>query len=145
MTLSVSFDLKNARLIAVVAFLDTGAGVARVRIYPGVRVLVGAAPNSGFLAELPLQKPSGSVLDGLLTLAAGDPVLNANSGVATWARVVNGNGETAFDCDVSDMTGAGEIAFDCDVSDMTGDAVIKLEKTQLYEGGKAFLTSAVLG
>ncbi len=82
MTLSVSFDLKNARLSAVVAFLDTGAGIARVRIYPGVRVLVGAAPNGGFLAELPLQKPSGSVLDGLLTLFPGDPVLNANSGVA---------------------------------------------------------------
>lgn len=64
------------------------AGVARVRIYPGVRVLVGAAPNGGFLAELPLQKPSGSVLDGLLTLVPGDPVLNANSGVAAWARVV---------------------------------------------------------
>jgi len=30
MTLAVSFDLKNARLSAVVAFLDTGATVARV-------------------------------------------------------------------------------------------------------------------
>jgi hypothetical protein len=130
MTLSVSFDLKNARLSAVVAFLDTGAGVARVRIYPGVRVLVGAVPNGGFLAELPLQKPSGSVLDGLLTLVPGDPVLNANSGVAAWARVVNGNGETAFDCDVSDTTGTGEI---------------KIQNTVLFEGGETRMVSGTLG
>ncbi len=129
MTLSVSFDLKNARLSAVVAFLDTGAGVARVRIYPGVRPLVGAAPEIGFLAELPLLKPSGSVLDGTLTLAPGEPVLNANSGVASWARVVNGNGETAFDCDVTDTAGGGEI---------------KIQSTVLYEGGETRMVSGVL-
>ena len=129
MTLSVSFDLINARLSAVVAFLDTGAGVARVRIYPGVRTLVSAPPDSGFLAELPLLKPSGSVLDGVLTLAPGAPVLNANSGVATWARVVNGNAETAFDCDVTDTAGAGEI---------------KVQSTVLYEGGETRMVSGTL-
>lgn len=129
MSLSVSFDLKNARLAAVVAFLDTGAGVARVRIYPGTRPLVSAAPDSGFLAELPLLKPSGSVLDGVLTLAPGEPVLNANSGVAAWARVVNGNGETAFDCDVTDTAGSGEI---------------KIQSTVLYEGGETRMASGVL-
>ena len=130
MTLSVSFDLKNARLSAVVAFLDTGAGVARVRIYPGARPLVTAVPASGFLSELPLNKPSGSVLDGILTLAPGAPVLNANSGVAAWARVVNGNGETAFDCDVSDTAGTGEI---------------KIQNTVLFEGGETRMVSGTLG
>lgn len=129
MSLSVSFDLKNARLIAVVAFLDTGAGVARVRIYPGTRPLVGAAPDTGFLVELPLLKPSGSVIDGVLTLAPDEPVLNANSGVAAWARVVNGNGETAFDCDVTDTAGSGEI---------------KIQSTVLYEGGETRMVSGVL-
>ena len=129
MTLSVSYDLKNARLSAVVAFLDTGAGAATVRIYPGARPLVNAAPNSGFLAELPLLKPSGSVLDGRLTLAPGESVLNANSGVAAWARVVNGNGETAFDCDVTDTAGTGEI---------------KIQSTVLYEGGETRMVSGTL-
>lgn len=129
MTLAVSFDLKNARLSAVVAFLDTGAAVARVRLYPGARPLVSAAPGSGFLAELPLLKPSGSVLDGALALAPGEPVLNANSGVAVWARVVNGNGETAFDCDVTDTAGTGEI---------------KIQSTVLYEGGETRMVSGVL-
>ena len=129
MTLSVSYDLKNARLSAVVAFLDTGASVARVRIYPGARPLVNAAPNSGFLAELPLLKSSGSVLDGTLTLAPGAPILNANSGVAAWARVVNGSGETAFDCDVTDTAGTGEI---------------KIQSTVLYEGGETRMVSGVL-
>lgn len=129
MSLSVSFDLKNSRLAAVVAFLDTGAGVARVRIYPGTRPLVSAAPDSGFLVELPLLKPSGSVLDGVLTLAPGEPVLNAKSGVAAWARVVSGNGETAFDCDVTDTAGSGEI---------------KIQSTVLYEGGETRMVSGVL-
>jgi hypothetical protein len=129
MTLSVSFDLKNARLSAVVAFLDTGAGVARVRIYPGARPLVSAPPDAGFLAELPLLKPSGSVMDCILTLAPGSPVLNANSGVAAWARVVNGNGETAFDGDVTDTAGAGEI---------------KIQSTVLYEGGETRMVSGTL-
>ena len=129
MTLSVSYDLKNARLSAVVAFLDAGASVARVRIYPGARPLVNAVPNSGFLAELPLLKSSGSVLDGVLTLAPGAPVLNANSGVAAWARVVNGNGETAFDCDVTDTAGTGEI---------------KIQSTVLYEGGETRMVSGTL-
>lgn len=129
MSLSVSFDLKNARLASVVTFLDTGAGPARVRIYPGTRPLVSAAPDTGFLVELPLLKPSGSVLDGVLTLAPGEPVLNANSGVAAWARVVNGNGETAFDCDVTDTAGSGEI---------------KIQSTVLYEGGETRMVSGVL-
>jgi len=129
MSLSVSLDLKNVRLSAVVAFLDTGVGVARVRIYPGVRPLVSAPPDSGLLAELPLLKPSGSVVDGILTLAPGAPVLNANSGVAAWARVVNGNGETAFDGDVTDTGGAGEI---------------KIQSTVLYEGGETRMVSGTL-
>lgn len=129
MTLSVSYDLKNARLSAVVAFLDTGTGLARVRIYPGTRPLVNVVPNSGFLAELLLLKPSGAVLDGVLTLAPGAPVLNANSGVAAWARVVNGNGETAFDCDVTDTAGTGEI---------------KIQSTVLYEGGETRMVSGTL-
>jgi len=100
-----------------------------VRIYQGVRPLVSAPPDSGFLAELPLLKPSGSVVDGILTLAPGAPVLNANSGVAAWARVVNGNGETAFDGDVTDTAGAGEI---------------KIQSTVLYEGGETRMVSGTL-
>ncbi|MFZ6713028.1 hypothetical protein [Undibacterium sp. TC9W] len=52
------------------------------------------------------------------------------TGQATWARVVNGN---------------GDIAFDCDVTDTAGNGVIQLESTQLYAGGKAFLTALNLG
>lgn len=72
---------------------------------------------------------AANVLDGVLTLAPGEPVLNANSGVAAWARVVNGNGETAFDCDVTDTAGSGEI---------------KIQSTVLYEGGETRMVSGVL-
>ena len=66
----------------------------------------------------------------LIHMIPGDPVLNANSGVAAWARVVNGNGETAFDCDVSDTTGTGEI---------------KIQNTVLFEGGETRMVSGTLG
>lgn len=129
MILSVSQAHQNARHAGSLAHLDAGSSPAKIRIFAGVQPAPGG-PESELLVQIELTKPAGAVAEGVLTLTASTFGLIAKTGQATWARV---------------MTGAGEIAFDCDVSDMTGDGVIKLEKTQLYEGGKAFLTSAVLG
>ena len=52
------------------------------------------------------------------------------SGLATWARLVNGEDVTAMDLDCSDLAGDGEIRF---------------EQTQLYAGGYAQMANAVLG
>ena len=120
----------NAAQTARLANMDAGAGVARVRFYAGARIAVTAAPGTGFICETPLLKPSGSVLDGVITLNPGDPGINVLSGTTTWARLVNGNGDTVFDCDVSDLAGSGEI---------------KLPSTVLYAGGETRMVSGTLG
>ncbi|MFZ6872874.1 hypothetical protein ACO0LF_12480 [Undibacterium sp. Di27W] len=129
MILNVSQAHQNARHAGSLGHLDAGSSPAKIRIFTGVQPAP-SGPESELLVEIVLTKPAGTVAEGVLTLTAASFGLIIKTGQATWARV---------------MTGAGVTAFDCDVSDQTGDGVIKLEKTQLYEGGKALLTSAVLG
>ena len=81
------------------------------------------AGTSGF------QQPAGTVAAGLLTLTQQEDGLISATGIATWARLVNGNDVTALD-------------LDCTGTDGTGD--VKLASTNLYLGGDARLVSAIL-
>jgi len=126
----ISNPLNEARLQGVVAFLAAGSGAARVRVYGGVRPAFGGEPAGDLLAEIPLMKPAGTVADGLLALGATGEALIVNTGQATWARVVNGQGALAWDCDVSDLNGSGEL---------------RLASTTLYAGGFTRLVSGVIG
>ncbi|MFZ6775791.1 hypothetical protein ACO0LD_03090 [Undibacterium sp. Ji83W] len=129
MILSISPQHLEARQAGSLTHLDAGSGHARVRIYNGVQPAFGG-PETQMLVEVALTKPAGIVAGGVLSLTVSTFGLIAVTGQATWARVVNGN---------------GEIAFDCDVTDAAGNGVIQLESTQLYAGGKAFLTALNLG
>ena len=123
----ISDDLANARLAAVLNSLDNGTGRARIRIYDGTRPAFGVAGN--VLTDVVLDKPCGVVASRILTLHATDAALVLKSGNATWARVINANGDVAFDADVSDQNGIGDI---------------RLSKTTLYEGGEVSVVSAKL-
>lgn len=129
MTITISTQLNDARLTAVRDFLDSGTGAGKIRIYNGARPGHGGAATL-LLVEIPLQEPCGSVFGGVLTLESSDSALAVNSGVATWARVLSGNDEIAFDCDCSDGAGSGDI---------------KLLDTNLLAGGQVQLLSGVLG
>lgn len=131
MSIATTSALNSARLQAVADFLDTGTGHAAVQVYGGTRATsTDAAPGSAMLVSITLAKPCGVVADGVLTLASAGNALITNSGTATWARVVNGAGSTAFDCDAGEGAGAWEI---------------QLVQGFLYAGGDAALQSAVLG
>lgn len=131
MTIVTSVALSSSRLSAVVGFLDTGATNASVNLYGGTRAATPAnAPGTDLLVSIPLTKPCGSVFAGALTLTQLQDGLIATTGIATWARVLNGNGDTAFDCDCGQGVGAWEV---------------QLVTTSLYAGGGAHITSAVLG
>jgi len=131
MTIAITTAHNDARLGGTLAYLDTGTGNAAVRIYGGTRPATPAdVPTSAMLVQVGLTKPAGSVAAGVLTLTQLEDGLIAETGIATWARVVNGNGDTAFDCDCGEGAGAWELT---------------LAQTQLYAGGAARITSAVLG
>lgn len=129
--IDITADLNEARLAGTLAFLDTGAGNAAIQIYGGARPgSVNNAPGSPMLVSIPLTKPAGLISGGLLSLTQQEDGLILTSGIATWARVVNGNGATAFDCDAGQGPGAWEV---------------QLVQVQLFAGGGARLVSAVLG
>jgi hypothetical protein len=124
-------NFKNAALEGRRDYLDLGAGVARILIYGDdqPRPATGATASGTLLVTIELEKPSGTISGGEFALAAGDDVLVVASGTALWARVINGN---------------GDIAFDCDVSDTSGSAELQLPSTTLFAGGTTRLVSGVL-
>lgn len=92
--------LAGAGASDVALFLDAGPGPARVLVYGGVRPTLGSPAAGDPLATIALELPSGVVDSGVLTLASPESVMVAADGVPTWARVVNGAGALAWDCDV---------------------------------------------
>jgi hypothetical protein len=97
------------------AFLDTGSGFAKIRLYDGTRPLVSADPDVGstLIAEVALTKPAGSIVSNALTLTASGAGDVLQTGTPTWARAVNGDGATAFDTDAG-IVGSGA---ECIISD----------------------------
>ena len=111
--------------------LRTLANPARLRIYGGTRPATPATtPASAMLVEIRLTKPAGTIAGGLLTLTQQEDGLITSTGIATWARLVNGNEVTALDLDCSGTDGDGDV---------------KLASTNLYLGGDARMVSAILG
>lgn len=109
------------------AFLDTGAANAALLIYGNTRPgVAGAAAGASALVTLELAKPCGIVAGNVLTL---DPIAASfivlNSGSPAWARLVNGNGDFAMDCDVG--------------------VEVLLSDTTVIAGGSVALISAVFG
>lgn len=128
--IQISNELNAYRLNGVIAFLSAGADNARAEIYDGVRPALGGVPSGNLLASVVLMEPLGTVADGLLTVATTNEVMIGTTGQATWARIVNGNGALAWDCDVSDLNGTGEL---------------RLPSTTLYAGGYTRIVSGLLG
>ena len=121
----------EARLQGSLDDLNRGAGNPAVRVYGGVRpAQASGVPTSAMLVEIPLTKPAGVIANGVLTLTQDVNGLIANTGVATWARFVDGDGETCFDADAGEGDGPWEV---------------QLAKEQLYAGGEARIVSAILG
>ena len=128
--IQISNALGDYRLNAVVNFLAIGTQNASVRIYSGVRPALGATPSGDLLATIVLVEPIGEVEDGQLAITPTAEALIETGGEATWARIVNGDGTLAWDCDVSDLEGTGEL---------------RLPSTTLYAGGYTRIVSGLLG
>jgi hypothetical protein len=131
MTVAITVEHNEARLAGTLAFLDAGPEPARLRIYGGTRPPTpDTVPSSEMLVEIRLTKPAGTISGGLLILTQQEDGLITATGVATWARLVNGNDVTALDLDCSGTDGDGDV---------------KLASTNLYLGGDARMVSAILG
>lgn len=131
MTLRITVAHNEARLTGTLSQLDARTGNASIQIYSGAKPsTINGIPTGTLLVEIDLTKPAGLVASGVLTLTSSGDGMILNSGQATWARFVNGDGAVVMDADCSNASGTGEV---------------KLVTTQLYQGGNARLASAVIG
>lgn len=131
MTIKLVTRHQAARNAGSLSDLDLGPNKARMRIYGGTRPANPTdAPGSSMLVEIELTKPSGTITNGVLNLTQSANGIIAVTGQATWARFVNGNGDTCFDADAGQGSGAWEV---------------QLSQSQLYAGGEVALVSAALG
>jgi len=129
MTVSITQLHNEDRLNGTLNNLNRGPAAAKLRIYGAPRPAnaseaVGAAP---LLAEFALDDPPGAVSSNELVLTPVDDALVLADGTAVWARGINGDGDTSFDCDCSDNAGSGEV---------------KLQTVSLLSGASVRLTLA---
>lgn len=123
---------RNALLDSIRERIDAAESAGRVVFFSGEQPeSADEAPgkNNKILAVLRLSdRCAGPAQDGELTFAriTRDSNSRAN-GTATWARIIDGDGNTIFDCDVD-----------------TKGATITLNRTKVVIGGSVALTSFVL-
>jgi len=130
MTTTTTAAHNAARLTGTLAYLDTGADAASIHIYGGTRPATPLdAPASAALVQIALTQPCGTITAGVLTLTQAADGLITTTGTATWARILNGAGEAALDCDAGVGAGAWEL---------------QLPQAQLFAGGDCKITSAAL-
>lgn len=121
---------RNAMLQAIVTRLDLGAGPATMKIYSGPMPPTGDTALSGntLLGTLTFSKPAAPApADGTLAFATITEDSSADaSDKATFARLQDSN---------------GGLVGDFDVGDEKSDAVIKLNSTNIAEGGPIRITA----
>ena len=128
--IQISNDLNNYRLQGVITFLALGIEQSRAHLYAGPRPSFGAPPQGPLLASIVLDEPLGTVADGVLEITPTNEALILTTGEVTWARIVNGMGALAWDCDASDLNGTAEL---------------RLPTTTLYAGGYTRILTGLLG
>lgn len=128
MALAFSPTVIQNRLKALTNALDAGGSAGKVLLFDGTRPSQagGAVTTQRLLASQPLAYPSAGGITGLtLTIQWGAPVLGSASGLATWARFTDSNGNFVADMDAGPKGSGVEIELDADIE----------PKNQIYEGG----------
>jgi hypothetical protein len=128
-----SLAVISDRLQALTRALDSDPVMpGRLLVYSGTRPARGAAPDAGsfLLATLSFVRPSlDNVLQAVLTLRNPPTTLVQVSGLATWARMVNGAGQFVADMDAG-ITGSG------------AECIIAGTSAQLFAGGELSVSLA---
>lgn len=108
--------------------LDAGSGPGTAKIYSGTMPETPETAATGtLLAELVLAKPCGVVADKKLTFSAITQDLEANNtGVASYVRLADSDGNVIIDGDVTSTGGTG---------------VLKLNVTLITAMGPVFINS----
>lgn len=104
-----SNDLKNAFAVATRSQLAAGAGVKKLQVYSGAMpATTDTAPTSQVkLLEFTIDPATWDITDDKLVVPATAFVAASGTGIARWARFVNGDGEVVMMGDVTRDGGNG--------------------------------------
>jgi hypothetical protein len=118
--------IRNSRLTIIAQALDSAATPGKIRLYEGDRPDAETLGTQTLLAELRLPKPlTWRVNSGRLVMDARGETLCRRSGIARWARLLDGDNGWVMDIDVG-VTGSG--------------AALELNRIELFAGGSLQLT-----
>lgn len=130
MSLGFALSVRNARAQAVVDHLDKAALPGSLAIFATAQPSTGDPPGGAPLASIPLQKPCGTVANGVITFNVTQPGQVNPGGTAVWARGYDGDGNFVVDGNVA-VTG-------------TPGAAFTLDNVVLLLGAFVFLSAATL-
>lgn len=131
MGIAFADSLRTARAQKVIDAINAGAGPGAMNFYTAIQPSKGVAiTDQILLGTVTFAEPVGSITNGVLTFDTIADDANADAtGIATWARILDGDGNFVMDATVTDNAGAGPI---------------KLLSQQIYAGGIIHITSMVL-
>lgn len=102
-------SLRTNRATQILNAMDAGSAGAKIRLYNGTRPATGGTVTT-LLAELTCATTSGTVTNGVFTLGAITQDSSADAtGTATWARIVDSDGNFVMDVSVTATGGGGDI------------------------------------
>ena len=132
MTLSLSPELRDARLQAIVDKLDGGSGAGYVEFYDGVRPATGG-PVTTLLSTHLLSNPCGTVLNQVLNFNTIEDDISADAaGDASWARLYKSDGAFQIDADCGIADSGADFIFD-DISILLG-GLVRVTSGAIVEG-----------
>lgn len=132
MLIDFSLTIRNNRLTQILNGIDAGGDQGKIKYYTGTKPAVGGAITDQILVGTSLfAYPCGSVANAVLTFsfANNGETQAVATGDITWARLT---------------TSADVFVADVDVSNNAGTGVIKMDSTQIYNGGTLRVNSGVI-
>ncbi len=132
MSLGFSLSVRNARAQAVVDQLDKATLPGSLAVFATTQPATGAPPGGAPLVTIPLQKPCGTVANGVITFAVTQPGQINPGGNAAWVRAYDGDGNFVVDGDCA-VTGTPGAAFTLDNVTLNLGAFVFLSAATLSE------------
>lgn len=132
MTLNLTAATKNARMTALKNTIDA-ASAAKLLLYTSPRPATGAAATGTLLVSIALTQPCGVVDASGLHLVAAGSAQASGTGIATWARLVDGNNNAVFDCDAKQTDDPRQAELILDIAAMYPGAFVNLVSAVITE------------
>ena len=133
MSIGITTALRNSRLQLVQDALDAGSTGGEIRLYSGQRPVTAGLPTI-LIGTCTMSKPSGTIANGVFTLdtIVGDNAADA-SGIITWARLVDSDGNFVMDIDTGVTGGSAELLFNS--VDVVVGGLLNVTGFAITEGG----------